>query len=117
MAVPKQKTGKKPGTFQKGNKAALGNDKTMRLSTWIDKELDTLVPEDISVDLYTAGMTKRQYLAQRLVLKAMTTDKGDLDYFKEIADRTEGKAMQKVDHTTLGKEMPQPIYGGMSTDE
>lgn len=48
------------------------------------------------------------------------------DFWKDLKDRAKtsekialffaeqmtGKAMQSIDHTTLGKEMPTPMYGG-----
>lgn len=39
---------------------------------------------------------------------------GNLPAIKELLDRLEGKSQQSVDHTTLGKELPTPILGGIS---
>lgn len=116
MAVTRQKTESKPGTFKKGNKAALGNDKTMRLSTWLDKALR----DPATAEEYGEAMSQMQAISTDMV-KQYWKAKSALEkkaVFDTLADRTEGKAQQKIDHTTLGKEMPQPIYGGnsLSTD-
>jgi hypothetical protein len=57
-------------------------------------------------------MTMAERLAYTRVLHA---DKSLAD-FKEIADRTEGKAAQAVDVTTNGKDLPSPIMT-ISRDE
>lgn len=88
-----------PASFQPGNKAALGNDKTQRLSTWIDKQLDKPAPTDLKG--YEEGMTLRQLLAAQVVDTAVTTKDPNmkLAYVKEIADRTEGKPVQALEHS------------------
>ena len=102
MAVAKQKTVKtRPGTFQKGNKAALGNDKTIRVTTWVEREL---------TESYDELMTKAQKMATILVDKAIKEE--DLSFIREVIDRTEGKPQQKVDHTSKGEKIV-PILGGL----
>ncbi len=50
-------------------------------------------------------------LAEALIAKGL---QGDVPALKEIADRALGKPIQGIDHTTLGKEMPAPILGGLT---
>ncbi len=61
----------------------------------------------------TSKMTMAERLAYTRVLHA---DKS-LPDFKEVADRTEGKAAQAVDITTNGKDLPAPILGILKDDE
>ena len=98
--------------FQKGNKIAKGNDKTIRLSTWIDKALDGDVPTDVSG--YDEIISYRQFVAAKMVETTVTTKDPSirLAYFKEIADRTEGRPSQPVDLTSKGER----IFDGY-TDE
>lgn len=125
MAIKAKTTLRPRGkAFAKGNNMnPLGAPvKEMRLTTWIEKELDSVLGKQKEAELgpeYQSEVTRRQAIARKLVNMALHkgNDMTSMAAIKEIADRTEGKAMQKVDHTTLGKEMPQPIYGGMSTDE
>jgi len=39
---------------------------------------------------------------------------GDLKAINLLLDRLEGKPKESIDHTTLGKELPSPILGGIS---
>jgi len=49
-------------------------------------------------------------LAQAIIDKALDGKSlGDVPALKEVFDRGIGKVVQGLDHTTLGKEMPQPI--------
>lgn len=102
-------------SIKKGQKLALGNDKTQRLSTWIDRELSRSMPApDDTVQSYEDIVSKRQALAEKLVDTALKTrdDSIRLAYIKEIADRTEGRPQQSVDVTSLGKAV-----GSMSVQE
>lgn len=100
-------------SFKKGNTAALGNDKTIRLSTWIDKVLDEEIGEDLAtVEGYDSAMQKREFLARKYVNK--TIKEKDVSIFRslfsEIADRTEGKAKQYLDHTTDGEKIQSVLF-------
>lgn len=112
MANAKQKTvSTKPGTFKKGNTAALGNDKTLRISTWIERELEEFYKDP--TDKYGAAMTASRLIAKKVVRQAITMP-GDvaLPYIREVLDRTEGKPQQKIDHTSKGEKIT-PILGGL----
>jgi len=50
---------------------------------------------------------KPQTIAQELAYNAILEAKGDLPYLKEVTDRTEGKAIQAIDHTTDGEKINQ----------
>jgi hypothetical protein len=97
----------------KGNQIAKGNDKTTKLSTFIEKALERVIPN--SLEEYNEIRTYRQQLAEKLVDTAILSDKPDvaLAYIKEIADRTEGKPKQS---TELSGEVSivTPIYSGKS---
>ena len=96
-------------SFKKGNTAALGNDKSTRLSTLIDKALDKQLKDlnPNTMEGYDALMQAREMLATKLVKKAIMTkdDATFKSYFSEIADRTEGKALQRTDVTSDGEKM------------
>lgn len=53
-------------------------------------------------------------LAEVLVQKAL---EGDLPAIKEMIDRGIGRALQQVDHTTNGKDLPQPILSLVRDEE
>lgn len=78
--------------FGKGNKAALGNDKTLRLSTWLDKKLD----EPIDIEGYDKTITFRQAMSQDMVHQYFKATEPLIkkQIFDTIADRTEGKPKQ-----------------------
>lgn len=102
MATAKQKSASKHAnshSFKPGNKAALGNDKTTRLSTLLDLELDKPMPKTVAE--YDEIRSKRQAMAQELV-DAYFTAKEPLvkkQIFDSIADRTEGKPKQATELT------------------
>lgn len=98
-----KKTGPKPGQPHSGQfppgKSPNPNGapiKENRLSTWIDKELDRQMTPDMKG--YIKGVTVRQAIARGLIKGALAgvDERIRLDYIKEIADRTEGKATQKL---------------------
>src|ERR1035437_3794171 len=55
--------------------------------------------------------TQLELMDMAVFVKAL---RGDLAAYKEIMDRTEGKAAQSMDITSDGKEIVMPIYGGLS---
>lgn len=98
-------------SFKKGNTASLGNMKEHRLST----QLDILLKKVNENKDYDTKLLNAQVLANKVFNTAMSTDdpRTLLDYFKEIADRTEGKPKQSTDVTSNGKTIV-PILGGLS---
>lgn len=97
-------------SFKKGNTAALGNDKTLRISTWIEKALNKQIQEldpSANVEEYDRLLQAREFLANKLVKKAIKTkDDGMFNsLLREIMDRTEGKPTQPIDHTSKGERI------------
>ena len=102
-------------SFKKGNTNALGNDKTQRFNTWLEKELNNELGEQNATVLgYAQEMIRKQALAKKLVDKALKEKDSALfkTLFSEIADRTEGRPQQSVDVTSQGKQI-----GSMSKEE
>ena len=99
------------GSFTPGNQAALGNDKTADISVFFKKALK----EAKTLEEYEEARSQAEAMATDFVhsywdAKNISEKKAVLD---TIMDRTEGKAQQKVDHTTLGKELPTPLLAGI----
>lgn len=85
-----------------------------RLSTWIEKALLELQEEKG----YENKVTKAQILGSKIVARAMKEGDDFMTVVKEIADRTEGKPQQKVDHTSGGEKLQViPILGGLTDQE
>ncbi len=85
-----------------------------RFSTYIQRALDMAK----TVEEYDEVMNQAQAIALDFVgqyWKAGTVQE-KATVLDRLADRTEGKPQQKVDHTTLGEKLPTPIYGGLSTE-
>lgn len=61
----------------------------------------------IRMDLTDFETFEPKTMAQQLALNAVIEAKGELNYLKEVTDRTEGKAQQATDITTNGKEIQQ----------
>ena len=103
-------------SFKPGNTAALGNDKTIRITTWIDQELDRFIDEeDATVLGYDNTIANRRAIARRLVKMALQAKDTNLamQAIREVMDRTEGKPKQS---TELSGEVSivTPIYSGKS---
>lgn len=88
--------------------------KELKLST----QLDILLKKVNKDAGYEAQFSNAQALAEKIFNVAMSTEdpRTMLDYFKEIADRTEGKPKQSTDITSNGETIV-PIYGGVSVHE
>jgi len=94
-------------SFKKGDKAALGNDKTMSISEMLKHELNENVGDMSTVSGYDAELTRRRAISKKLIEKALR-EKESMVFkalFSEIADRTEGKALQRNDVTSDGEKM------------
>lgn len=50
---------------------------------------------------------KPETIAQQLAYNAIVQATSDLPYLKEVTDRTEGKPLQAIDHTTDGEKINQ----------
>lgn len=70
-----------------------------------------LFASKLSEALVRKAEEEAEVLSSVLLEKAKA---GDLPAIKEMFDRALGKALQNVDMTTNGKELPTPIYGGAS---
>lgn len=100
------------GSFKKGNQAALGNDKTLRLSTWLDKVLDQPVGDISTLSGYEAAMQAREVLVRKFVKTAVETEDPATfkAYFDTAADRTEGKPKQQTDVTSNGETVQVSVF-------
>lgn len=101
-------------SFKKGNTASLGNDKTLRISTWIDKALD----KPVDLEGYDQAMTARQAMAEDFVKQYfLATTIGDKSQVLDrLANRTEGMPKQSTDITSGGEKIV-PIFGGKSVQD
>ena len=100
----------KSGKDWKGNKK--GNWKgtehsSVRLKRLLD--MTQMLKNPINGEL--EGFTVLEQMDLQQILAAL---KGDIKAYQAIVDRAEGKPRESIDHTTLGKEMPAPILGGIS---
>jgi hypothetical protein len=103
------------GSIKKGEKLALGNDKTARLSTFIELALKS-------------AKTLPEYEGIRSQAEAIATDFVD-SYWKattvlekkavlqEIADRTEGKARQQLPQDKEGNEVKAVLVQFIGEDD
>lgn len=88
-----------PNQFKPGNQVALGSDKTQRVSTWIEKELEELLSDtDATVLGYEKNLQKKRAIAKKLISMALQAKDNGLSMaaIKEVLDRTEGKAAQSL---------------------
>ena len=54
------------------------------------------------------------YVAEAQAYQRVVESLKDINAWKVVADRTEGRAAQAVDYTTNGKDIVIPILGGIS---
>lgn len=59
----------------------------------------------IRMDLQEFEEFEPKTMAQQLALNAVVEAKDEINYLKEVTDRTEGRASQSTDITTNGKEI------------
>lgn len=90
----------------KGYPKGIPNSKT-RLRRLLELTQDLKNPVTGEIE----GFTVMEQIDMKLIQAARN---GNLPAIKELLDRLEGKSQQSVDHTTLGKELPTPILGGIS---
>ena len=96
------------GKFKKGNPGGPGRPKGRSYATlYADAlrdyaELNGKTPEEI------------ENLIVKVALKKAT--EGDYQFYKDTMDRLHGKALQKTDITSDGKELPTPILGHVHTN-
>ena len=88
-----------PGGWKKEDSISYQYEKLMRMT---ETGIDKWVKKD-----------GKKTIAQILAYKAIKRAHRSLPDLKEITDRTEGKALQSMDHTTKGKE----ISWGWKTEE
>lgn len=51
-----------------------------------------------------------KYVAQQLAYNSVKESRSDLPYLKEVTDRTDGKSLQSIDHTTKGEAITMPTF-------
>jgi len=91
------------GTFLKGvsgNPAGrpVGSlDFKTKFEIFLDKlaKQNNMSPQEIDEQLFAVAYKKAK--------------EGDYQFWKDVHDRIYGKPLQSIDHTTKGKEMPQPL--------
>lgn len=99
--------------FKKGQS---GNPKgkrkgTEHSSTRLRRLLDMTQMLENPINGEVEGFTVIEQMDLKIIQAAL---KGDIKAYQAIVDRAEGKPRESIDHTTLGKEMPAPILGGIS---
>lgn len=97
-------------------------------STTGEQPQNSKVPKQLLPHMYKKGqsgnpngrpkgvLSLKEYLKRKL---EKMTDEEREEYLEgidkhKIWEMAEGKAPQSIDHTSLGKELPQPILGGVS---
>lgn len=60
------------------------------------------------------GIPVKTHVAKALVKEALT---GNVQAIKELMSRMDGMPQQPTDITSGGKELPVPIYGGLSVNK
>lgn len=75
------------------------------------KQKAELVKDPETIRLYLEGALNQSGDEEWYYI---TTERPDNLAINSMMDRTYGKPQQSIDHTTLGKKLPTPIYGGKS---
>ena len=57
------------------------------------------------------------YVAEAQAYQRVVESLKDINAWKVVADRTEGRAAQAIDYTTNGKDIVIPILGGISKQD
>lgn len=84
--------------------------KDTSISYWYNKLL--------RMDLSDFEIFKPETMAQQLALNAVKEAKAELNYLKEVTDRTEGKASQSTDITSNGSTISNtPIIQFIDTED
>ena len=102
MANPKPSASWKKG--QSGNP----NGRPKREWTWNGVLQDAVEKSEKD------GIPVKVHVAEALVQAAIT---GNIQAIKELMNRMDGMPQQPTDITSGGKELPAPIYGGLSTSK
>lgn len=64
-------------------------------------------------EMFDSNPDIKEKLGIAIINKALN---GDPTAMKLVWNYMDGAPQEKIDHTTLGKELPTPIYGGKSTE-
>lgn len=97
----------KPHQFKSGNPGGPGRPKKLPLTDASREKLSSLVPED------PLGRTYAQLIVDKLCTMAVA---GDIAAIKELADRSEGKAVQRIEQADA-TATPDVTYGLPDTEE
>lgn len=73
------------------------------------KNFATLYREAIEKIANSTGMEPDAFELEIVEQALRKARNGDIAFYRDTMDRLHGRAMQKLDHTTNGKELPQPI--------
>lgn len=73
------------------------------------KNFATLYRQAIEKIALSEGMEPDAFELEIVKQALKKARNGDIAFYRDTMDRVHGKAQQNVDHTTNGKELPQPI--------
>lgn len=73
------------------------------------RNFKTLYWEAITRIAESQGTTPEEFEVKMIEQAVRKGFNGDKSFYTDTLDRVHGKAMQSIDHTTNGKELPAPI--------